>query len=442
MSDARLEKILGISGGPAPTKVSYNGYAGANLKPVVTEVTIDVEALGQDGCQKVIDEQEAKMKKKEDKIATLQPATKKTKPEIAKIREQIEELKFDGNYRAAMTFIKKQQDAEREKRRAEQEKEEEEALAGGKPKPKAMPVAAAAAPVAADSTFEVDGWVEALVKSAAEGSEEAQGNLANGRGTVKYLSEVRAEVASMAFVSQDLIQPKLKRAGFRDHALKTIRALLWNPPAVLPILRALLEMLPEVKLKTEPGGKVTELCTKLASAGPGGKAVPHLVLPVLVTAVAGKSGENWQIRQLTIGILKEVVVKMAEPDGCPKQLSAAWDEILPVLKEAAGDAKKQVKAAAEAALEVLEPLAAQRAAEESEKRAQLLKQKAQAELTSVVVPPPLQNYVQVVVWSCCMEASSLAAAKAAVDTELKPIMENHEFASVLEKVFDGVADEA
>merc|ERR1711904_471998 len=103
-------------------------------------------------------------------------------------------------------------------------------LAGGKPKPKAMPTAAAtvAAPAASD-TFEVDGWVEASVKSAAEGSEEAQGNLAKGRGAVKYLSEVRAEVASMVFVAQALIQPKLKRAGFRDHALKTIRALLWNP---------------------------------------------------------------------------------------------------------------------------------------------------------------------------------------------------------------------
>jgi len=441
MSDDRLERILGISGGPAPVKVNYNGYAGMKDKPVVTEVTIDVEALGLEGCQKVIDEQEVKMKKKEDKIAAM-GATKKDKADKAKMREQIEELKFDGNYRAAMTFVQKQKDAERDLRRIEKEKEEEEALAGGKPKPKSMPAAPAdaAAPVASNA-FEVDGWVEASVKSAAEGSEEAQGNLANGRGTIKYLSEVRDEVASMAFVAQDLIQPKLKRAGFRDHALKSIRALLWNPPAVLPILEPLLLMLDEVKLKTEPGGKVTDLCTKLAGAGPKGKVVPHLVLPVLLGAAAGKNGQNWQVRQHSIGILKEILPKMAQPDGCPKQLCAQWDNIIGVVKEAAGDAKKQVKAAGEAALEVLEPLASQKISPESEERAKLLKQKAESELTSVVLPAPLQNYVQVVVWSCCMEASSLAVAKAALDEELKPITD-HDFASVLEKVFDGVADEA
>merc|ERR1711904_739698 len=126
----------------------------------------------------------------------------------------------------------------------------------------------------------------------------------------------------------------------------------------------------------------------------------------------------------------------AQADGCPKQLSMEWDNIMGVVKEAAGDAKKQVKAAGEAALAVLEPLAAQRSSQESVERAQLLKQKAEAELAAVVLPAPLQEYVRVVVWSCCMEASDLAAAKAAVDEELKPIMEKHEFSSVLEKVFD------
>jgi len=417
-------------------KVDYSGYAGMNIKPVVSELTINVEELGVEGCQKVIDEYELKIKKKKDKIAAMQPATKKNKPDIAKLRKDIEDIEFNGDYRAANGFIAKLQDAEKEKRRAEKEAEEEAALAGGKPKPKVAP-APAAAPV---SSFEVDSWVEALVKSAAEGSEEAQGNLAKGRGTVKYLSEVRAEVPSMVFVAEDQIKAKLKRAGVRDHALKTIRALLWLPPAILPMLQPLCEMLSEVKLKTEPGGKVTELCTKVASAGPGGKAVPHLVLPVLLSAAAGKGGETWVVKAATIGILKEVVLKMSE--NCPKQLSGAWDSILETLKEQAGDAKKQVKAAADGALEALQPLAEKRISAESEKRAQTLKENAEKELASATIPPPLENYVKVVVWSCCMEANSLAAAKTAVDAELQPIMEKHEMESVLEKVFDGVADEA
>lgn len=118
------------------------------------------------------------------------------------------------------------------------------------------------------------------MKSAVEGSEDALAQLQKGAGAGSYKSAIKAEVgnwdleqdrflfslspqlpldthwiptqgahgphlqplqvASIASAAAELISAKMKRAATRDAALKTLRALSWNPPATLPALPALL----------------------------------------------------------------------------------------------------------------------------------------------------------------------------------------------------------
>ena len=70
------------------------------------------------------------MKKLSDKIAGL-PPTKKNKPEIATLKEKLQVLQYDGNYRAALEFVRKTEEIEREARRDMKEKEDEANVMSG-----------------------------------------------------------------------------------------------------------------------------------------------------------------------------------------------------------------------------------------------------------------------------------------------------------------------
>lgn len=81
-------------------------------------------------CQKLVKEQEFKIRKLKEKMAGIAP-TKKNKArlfvaaetkswvngsrpwqaEIAAVKEQVEELQADGNYRAAMSYVRKLEEA-------------------------------------------------------------------------------------------------------------------------------------------------------------------------------------------------------------------------------------------------------------------------------------------------------------------------------------------
>lgn len=361
--------LKGLSGGkmevPEFKKVSYDGFkAEKDKKPVVTEATIDAAEEGLEACQQRIKEQEFKMKKIQNTIAGIAP-TKKNKPDIAKHKENLQTLQYDGNYRAALDFVRKHEEREREKRREAAELEDEKnVMAGGLKSKKDLKKEDAGAAAAekgakkkdADSSvpvtvefgpFETDTEVAAVVQSAVEGSAEAQANLEAGLGKTTYKSTVKAEAASMVAACNEKITPKLKRAGTREHALRTLRALLWNPAAVLPSLPAVLTMLEETKLKSEPGGKATDLCILMSSAGVSGKAMPQYVLPVLLDHMGVAAAGKWQVKVGTMGVLKEIMKRMNTPGMCPKQLGLSMPKVMAAVRSALGDARKEVKKEAE-----------------------------------------------------------------------------------------------
>jgi len=186
-----------------------------------------------------------------------------------------------------------------------------------------------------------------VVNSAVEGSTDAQERLAASPGTIKYASDVKQEVATMAYAAVEKLGQSMKRAGLRDGSLRTVRALLWNPSAVLPSLPTVLMLLEEQKLKSEPGGNALDLATKLASAGPTGKAIPELVLPVLLGHLGASASGKWKVKVGTIGVLKSTLLRMQEPCCCPWQLGLMMPQVTKSLREAIGDARKEVKKAAE-----------------------------------------------------------------------------------------------
>ena len=215
-------------------------------------------------------EQEFKIRKMQEKITAV-PPTKENKPEITKNKEALELLTGDGNYRAAHNFVRKAEGAEREKIRAECDKLEEGGLAlkpkeRSEVKKKVVEKEVKVAPVADDGVFEVDHDVLGIVQSAVEGTEEATATLSAGPGSAKYKSEIRSEVATIILVSFERISPKLKRPASREFVVKTLRALLWNPPAVLPSLPGVLVLLEE-KLKSEPSGSERDLSMELCKTG-------------------------------------------------------------------------------------------------------------------------------------------------------------------------------
>eukprot|EP00411_Alexandrium_monilatum_P067960 CAMPEP_0175597154 /NCGR_PEP_ID=MMETSP0096-20121207/55886_1 /TAXON_ID=311494 /ORGANISM="Alexandrium monilatum, Strain CCMP3105" /LENGTH=238 /DNA_ID=CAMNT_0016901609 /DNA_START=18 /DNA_END=730 /DNA_ORIENTATION=- len=193
----------------------------------------------------------------------------------------------------------------------------------------------------------IDSEVVGVVNSAVENSIEAQEKLANSPGAVKYASEVKQEVASMASAAVEKLGLSIKRAGLRDGSLRTIRALLWNPSAILPSLPTILLLLEEAKLKSEPGGNTSDLATKLAAAGPTGKAIPELVLPVLIAHLGAAAGGKWKVKVGTIGVLKSTLMRMQERGNCPWQLGLMMPQVTTALRAAVGDARKEVKKAAE-----------------------------------------------------------------------------------------------
>jgi len=359
--DAALSSMRANVPDSMSQKVNYNGFDGMKKeKPKPSECTIDPEELGTEKCQKIIKEQEFKIKKTREKLAGLAP-TKKNKPEINATKEQLELFTMDGNYRAALTYVRRLEEEERDRKRGEKDREDEEALAGGlqlKGKKNAPEQAAPKRagskeqpkePAAADGgPFECDVEVVAVVRSAVEGSEEAQAQLKAGAGAGAYKSEIRAEVPSIVSAGIENIQQKLKRAATRDHALRTIRALLWNPPAVLPCMSAVLLLLDEAKLKTEPLGKADDLCQELTKCGPRGAAVPELVLPTLLAHLGAAAAGKWKVKVGCMGLLKDVIHRMEK--DTPKQLGLQMPKVMMAVRDAVGDARKEVKKEAEVLL--------------------------------------------------------------------------------------------
>ncbi|CAE8670641.1 unnamed protein product [Polarella glacialis] len=296
---------------PKKNDVSYDGFQAEKKKKLeVSEVTIVPEEEGLENCQKRVKEQEFKIRKLKEKMEAIIP-NKRNKPDIQAVKDSIEALQADGNYRAALSFVRGIEEKERERKR--EDRDAEEALGGASKKKGAEPVAkvaakkASAVAVAAlmeTGHFECDGEVVAVVTSAVEGSEEAQNKLALGAGAGGYKSEVKAEVGSIAHAATELIATKMKRAATRDNALRTVRALLWNPPAVLPSLPAVLLLLEEVKLKSEPLGTAAEICTLLSKAGPRGSAAPAMVLPVLLAHLGAAAAGKWKVKVGVFDVLK------------------------------------------------------------------------------------------------------------------------------------------
>ncbi|CAJ1452648.1 unnamed protein product [Effrenium voratum] len=306
-------------------------------------------------CQKIVKEQEFKIRKLKEKMAGIAP-TKKNKADITAVKDQVEELQADGNYRVALAFVRKAEEEERDKRRAEREKDDEAALAAGglgkkkgssEPAPKKA-AAAEAAPVAVGEDFDADAEVLAVVKSAVEGSEEALAQLRGGAGAGSYKSAIKHEVASMASGAEELISAKLKRAATRDAALKTVRSLCWNPPAVLSALPTLLLLLEEAKLKSEPGGTAMDLCRKVCQCGPRKSGVPEAVLPVLLQHLGPAAAGKWKVKVAVLGLLRELLREANE--ATPRQMGIWMPKVMSALRDAVGDARKEVKKEAESFL--------------------------------------------------------------------------------------------
>jgi len=427
-----------------PVKVDYSGGAVVK-KSFVTEATIDVEAEGIEACRKIVKDHEAKFDKMEQKIKDT-PATKKAKAaggELFVLREKLEKLKGNGDYRAAMTFVRKFDDEQKDAKREEKEKMEELIMTpGSDSKAIVAPVA-----VASESApFEVDVEVAAVVQSAVEGSEGAQAQLQAGAGAMIYASEVKAEVASFVAAANAKIDAKLKRVPTRDDALKTVKALLWNPPAIFPSLPTILMLLGEGKLKSQPDGKATQLCTEVATAGLTLKSVLDLALPAVLAHTGSAAGANWQVKLACIGIAKEVIRRLAEPGNCPKQLHLCMPTVLKALNAAAEDKRKEVKAAA---AEFLEELASAEASISDEEAAILAERqdRARAEVSLCELVEPLRSYIEAVVVACCIEAPTRSAAEALVEAELRSVVPvsagsavaAFKLAPVIERIFSAEA---
>mmetsp|Transcript_74097 Transcript_74097/g.131011 ORF Transcript_74097/g.131011 Transcript_74097/m.131011 type:complete len:1474 (-) Transcript_74097:92-4513(-) len=351
--DAAL-KSLKVDDMKMPPKVSYDGFAPEKKKkPEVSVCTIDPAAEGLEKCQKIVKEQEFKIRKLKEKMAGIAP-TKKNKPEINKVKEDIELLQADGNYRAANTYVRGVEEAERDKRREEQEREAEggvELKKKGEPAPKAASSASkkteAAAAEESAGSFETDAEVVGVIKSAVDGSDPAVAQLEKGAGAGPYKSEVKAEVASMAAVAGELISAKIKRVPTREFALRTARALRWNPPAYLPALPAVLLLLDEAKVKGEPLGSALDLCQVLSHASSRGSAVPEMVLPVLLAHIGAAAAGKWKVKVSVMGLVMGVLKRMAAPSGCPRQLGLWMPKVMSAVRDAVGDARKEVKKEAE-----------------------------------------------------------------------------------------------
>lgn len=54
--------------------------------------------------------------------------------------------------------------------------------------------------------------------------------------------------------------------------------------------------LEETKLKSEPTGTATDLCQELCRGGPGGHAVPELILPVLLAHLGAAASGKWKVK--------------------------------------------------------------------------------------------------------------------------------------------------
>jgi len=396
--------------------IDYTGGAAEKKKKsYVTEATIDAAALGFDECKRRVSEHEDKIKRLEKKIDAAEP-TKKNKSAggvIFVAKEEIEILKGDGDYRAALSFVRNKEMEEQDRLREEREKEELEGVGKGGSK---------AASGSADVAFEPDGEVAAVVQSAVEGSDSAITKLRGGAGTMTYASVVKAEVATIAFAGVEKIPPKLKRLPTRDDALKTIQSLLWCPPAVMSCFPVVLMMLGETKLKSQPGGTCTELCTKLATVGPNSKVVPEMLLPALLQHTGIAAGANWQVKVACLNIIKDVVRRLAEPACCPRQLTQLMPQVLEACQAAALEKRKEVKKAADEAVEFLQAfeLPAVQEGRPVAETAQLA-QTAFAPVASSV-PAPIRTYVLAAVVSCCVEAESQKDAEAAVELELRPLV--------------------
>lgn len=346
--DAALKSMGVDKDVPWPTKVQQGFSVEKKKKAEMTECTIDPEELGEEKCGKIVKEQEFKIRKLKEKMAGI-PPTKKNKPEIAKVKDDIEILQADGNYRGALAFVRKLEEEERDRRREERDKEEEAEAAGNKkdaaPKKAAKKEEESAA--ASSGTFECDAEVVGVVKSSIEGSSDAAAQLSKGPGAGPYKSVVKAEVATIVFEAPELISAKLKRVASREAALKTVRALLWCPPAVLPAFPTVLLLLEEAKLKGEPTGSALDLCTELAKAGPRSRAVPQLVLPALIAHTGAAAAGKWKVKVSVMGILRKVLHEMAQPTGCPRQLGMLMPSVMSAMRDAVGDARKEVKKEAE-----------------------------------------------------------------------------------------------
>lgn len=407
---------MGLAG-PERIVIDYTGGAAEKKKKnYITEATIDAAALGFDECKRRVTEHEDKMKRLEKKIDAAEP-TKKNKSAggvIFVAKEEIEVLKGDGDYRAALSFVRNKEMEEKDRIREEREKEDIEG--GGKGG------TSKAASGSVETAFEPDGEVAAVVQSAVEGSESAMGKLLKGAGSMTYASVVKAEVATIAFAGIEKIPPKLKRLPTRDDALKTIKSLLWCPPAVIPCFPVVVMMLGETKLKSQPGGTCTELCTQLASVGPSSKTVPELFLPILIQHTGIAAGANWQVKVGCITIIKEIVKRLAEPNCCPRQLRELMPQVLEAIQVAALEKRKEVKKAADDTLEFLQafelPVVPEgRPVAETTK----LAQGALATIANTF-PLPLRSYMVAAVVSCCVEAESQKDAEAAVEAELRPLV--------------------
>ena len=240
--------------------------------------------------------------------------------------------------------MQKAEEAEREKIRAERVKLEE----GGhvRSKRRWWSKKVKVAPVTDDGVFEVDHEVLGIVQSAIDGSEDATATLSAGPGSAKYKSEIRSEVPTIMSVSSERISSRLKRPASREFALKTLRALLWNPPAVLPSLPGVLLLLEE-KLMSEPSGPARDLCMELCKTGPGREAAAELVLPMLLAHIGSAAAVKWKVKIGVMQKVKDVLRDLGRPEACPKQLRLQMPNTMSALRDATGDARKDVRQEAE-----------------------------------------------------------------------------------------------
>ena len=91
-----------------------------------------------------------------------------------------------------------------------------------------------------------------------------------------------------------------------------------------------------------------DLCRLVCRCGPRSSAVPEAVFSVLLSHLGAAALGKWKVKVAVLQLLRELLTRCQEV--CPRQTGLWMPKIMSALRDAVGDARKEVKKEAEQVL--------------------------------------------------------------------------------------------